>query len=329
MILNSLVSAFNSDHNKKLERLIFDAVYVTESAAVACYPMIGKGDEKEADQQAVNAMRAALNKISISGKIVIGEGERDEAPMLYIGEEVGCGDGPSVDIAVDPLEGTTLCAHAAPNSIAVMAMGESGTLLNAPDVYMDKIAVGIKNFPKDALSLDNTPGMNLKEIARFKNCDISELSVMILNRPRHQELIAKVREAGARVMLIKDGDVAASIATTSSKAGIDAYMGIGGAPEGVLAAAALKVCGGHFLGRLLFSNEEQQERLKTMGTDDFNKQYTLDEMVKGDVIFVATGVTTGSMLKGITKTRDYIKTHSIVMHYETKTIRNIHNKIYL
>lgn len=327
MILNSIISSFNSDHNKKLEKLIYDAVYVSEATAIACYPMIGKGDEKGADNAAVETMRTSLNKVAISGRIVIGEGERDEAPMLYIGEEVGCG-GISVDIAVDPLEGTTLCANASPNSLVTMAIGEEGSILNAPDLYMDKIAVGISGFPHDILNLDNSYESNLKEIAKFKNCDMSDLGVMILKRPRHEELIAKVREAGARIYLIEDGDIAAAIATTNpQKTGIDVYMGIGGAPEGVLAAAALKIHGGHFLGRLLSSTEEQQKRIKEMGIQDITKQYNATEMIKGDVIFVATGVTDGNLLKGVRIKGNAIYTNSIVMHFATRTIRNVSNKI--
>ncbi|MBN8827921.1 MAG: class II fructose-bisphosphatase [Sphingobacteriia bacterium] len=327
MILSNILYALNPDHNKKLEKLIYDAVFITESAAMACMPLIGLGNEKLADQAAVNAMRDAMNKTPFSGKIVIGEGERDEAPMLFIGEEVGCGDGPSVDIAVDPLEGTTLCAHAAPNSLAVLAIGEEGTLLNAPDVYMDKIAVGGCNLPNDLISLDNTPEQNLKEVAKAKKCSVSDLGVMILNRPRHQELITKVRSTGARVHLISDGDIAASIFTTDPSTNIDVYMGIGGAPEGVLAASALKVCGGQFVGRLIAMSDEEKSRVAKMGITDINKQYNINELVKSDCLFVATGVTDGILLKGVKKYNTHYLTNTLVMHYATKTVRNITNKI--
>ncbi|MBM3579501.1 MAG: class II fructose-bisphosphatase [Alphaproteobacteria bacterium] len=273
---------------------------VAELAAIACYDWIGKGDNKAADAAAVKSMRENLNRMNIAGTVVIGEGERDEAPMLFIGEEVGKG-GVEVDIALDPLEGTTICANAGESSLAVIAFAKKGGFLHAPDVYMDKIAVGA-GLPIGIIDLDNSPKKNLQNIAQAKKCDISDLTVMILERPRHQELIAKVREAGARIRLIGDGDVAGVIACTSQNTRVDAYMGSGGAPEGVLAAAALRVIGGQMMGRLVFGdNQRQIERAKKMGIADLNKKYTTEEMAKGDVIFACAGVTDGYMLEGVKK----------------------------
>lgn len=319
----------NPDHNKGVSNLILDAAYITESTAIACYDHIGRGNEKQADQAAVNAMREAMNKVAMFGKIVIGEGERDEAPMLYIGESVGCGDGPDVDIAVDPLEGTTLCAHAAANSIAVIAIGPSGTILNAPDIYMEKIAVGGRNLPKDLVSLEERPSYNINQVAKAKKKSTSEISVMILNRPRHKDLIEEVRASGAIVKLISDGDIAAAISTTDHRSGVDIYMGSGGAPEGVLASAALKVCGGIFQGKLLFdkNNAEQISRANDMGIEDLDKIYNIEDMVKSDVIFCATGVTDGTMLKGVKKVANSIITNTIVMHYLSGTVRMLTTEI--
>lgn len=297
-----------------------EAVRVTEAAALSCSDWMGRGDEKAADQAAVNAMRKALNGLAIDGTVVIGEGERDKAPMLYIGEKVGTGHGPMVDIALDPLEGTTICATGAPNAMAVIAISEHGGFLHAPDVYMSKIAVGA-GLPDGIVDLDATPKENLQNLAKAKKCDISDLVAVILNRPRHEELIAKTREAGARIQLIGDGDVAGVIATSIADAGVDIYMGIGGAPEGVLAAAALRSIGGQIMGRLLFDNEEQKERAKRMGIEDFNQKYTTEMMAKGDVMFAATGVTDGSMLKGVRRSHDAATTHSIVMRSKTGTVR--------
>ena len=297
-----------------------EAVRVTEAAALACSRLMGRGDEKEADQAAVNAMREALNGLTIDGTVVIGEGERDKAPMLYIGEKVGTGEGPKIDIALDPLEGTTLCATGGPNALAVIAMAEKNGFLHAPDVYMSKIAVG-GGLPDGVVDLDDSPASNLKRLAKAKQCEIEDLVVCILKRDRHNEMIAKVREAGARIQLITDGDVAGVIATSRKDTGVDMYMGIGGAPEGVLAAAALRCIGGQFQGRLLFSEEEERARAKRMGITDLNKKYMLEELAKGDVMFAATGVTDGSMLRGVRRFPGGAHTHSIIMRSRTGTVR--------
>lgn len=295
---------------------------VTERAAVAASHLAGRGDEKEADQAAVDAMRKELNELDIAGTVVIGEGERDEAPMLYIGEEVGTGNGPKVDIALDPLEGTTLTAKNMANALAVVAMAEGGSLLNAPDVYMDKIAIG-GGYPEGIVDLDAAPEDNIAALAQAKGVDVSQISVCILDRPRHAELIAAVRKAGAKVSLITDGDVAGVIATTDPSTEIDIYMGIGGAPEGVLAAAALRCIGGQMQGRLVTNNEEQKARAAKMGIKDFDAKYTMEEMASGDVIFAATGVTDGTMLDGIKVTPEGVSTHTIVMRSSTGTVRRI------
>jgi len=310
-------TAFWSDRNFALE-----AVRVTEAAALSCARWMGKGDEKAADQAAVNAMREALNGLSIEGTVVIGEGERDKAPMLYIGEKVGTGTGlgPQIDIALDPLEGTTICAKGGVNALAVIAMAEKGGFLHAPDVYMNKIAVG-GGLPDGVIDLDNSPEKNLKNLAKAKKCDISDLVVVILERERHEQLIAKVREAGAKIQLIADGDVAGIIATAMPTTGVDMYMGIGGAPEGVLAAAALRSIGGQMQGRLIFSKAEEKARAKRMGIDDLNRKYKLDDLAKGDVMFAATGVTDGSMLRGVRRFAGGAITHSIVMRSKTGTVR--------
>lgn len=299
-----------------------EAVRVTEAAALACSHWVGKGDEKAADQAAVNAMREALNGLTIDGTVVIGEGERDKAPMLYIGEKVGTGQGPQIDIALDPLEGTTICATGGANSLAVVALAEHGGFLHAPDVYMDKIAVG-GGLPEGIVDLDHSPQQNIKNLANAKGCDISDITVVILNRTRHAELIAKVRESGARIQLIQDGDVAGVIATASPNTGADIYMGIGGAPEGVLAAAALRSIGGQMQGRLIFNEEDEKARATRMGITDFNRKYSILDMAKGDVMFAATGVTDGSMLKGVKRSLQGATTHSIVMRSKTGTVRII------
>lgn len=323
--MSNLKMAKKKDSSDELtldRNFALEAIRVTEAAALACVNWIGKGDEKAADQAAVNAMRRALNTLSIDGTVVIGEGERDKAPMLYIGEKVGCGQGPAIDIALDPLEGTTICATGGPNALAVVAMAEKGGFLHAPDVYMDKIAVG-GGLPKNVVDLDNSVKENLKNLAKAKKCDIEDLMVCILDRDRHEEMIAKTREAGARVQLIGDGDVASVIATASANTGVHMYMGIGGAPEGVLAAAALRCIGGQMQGRLKFSAADQRERAKRMGITDFTKKYTLEEMAKGNVMFAATGVTNGSMLKGVARTATGATTHSVVMRSKTATVRYI------
>lgn len=315
---NSNNESLTLDRNFALE-----AARVTESAALACSKWMGRGDEKAADQEAVNAMRSALNTLTIDGTVVIGEGERDKAPMLYIGEKVGSGQGPKIDIALDPLEGTTICATGGPNSLAVIAMAEKGGFLHAPDVYMDKIAVG-GGLPENVVDLDNSPLNNLKNLAKAKNCEISDLLVCILERDRHEELIAKTREAGARIQLIGDGDVAGIIATAkSNETAIDLYVGTGGAPEGVLAAAALRCVGGQMQGRLLFNDSEQRERAKRMGVADLNHKYTLEEMAKGNVMFAATGVTDGAMLDGVRRFPGRATTHTVVMRSSTGTVRYI------
>ncbi len=301
--------------------LALEVVRVTEAAALAASRLMGRGDEKAADQAAVDAMRKALNSLAIDGTVVIGEGERDEAPMLYIGEKVGQG-GPRVDIALDPLEGTTITAKGGPNALAVIAMAEQGGFLNAPDVYMDKIAVG-GGLPEGVVDLDNSPETNLKNLAKAKGVEIADLVTCILDRPRHAELIAKVREAGARIMLISDGDVSGVIATSSAGSGVDLYMGSGGAPEGVLAAAALRCIGGQIQGRLLFRNDDERGRAARLGVKDLSKKYTILELAKGDVMFAATGVTDGSMLKGIRRFPGGSTTHSIVMRSKTGTVRVI------
>lgn len=307
--------ALTMDRNFALE-----AVRVTEAAALAASRWMGRGKEKEADQAAVNAMRQALNGLTIEGTVVIGEGERDKAPMLYIGEKVGSGNGPKVDIALDPLEGTTICATGGPNALAVLAMAEKGGFLHAPDVYMSKIAVG-GGLPDGVIDLDDTPAKNLKNLAKAKDCEVSDLVAVILERARHEELIAKVREAGARIQLIQDGDVAGVIATSRPNTGVDIYMGIGGAPEGVLSAAALRCIGGQMQGRLLFSEEEQKTRAQRMGISDLSKKYSMDEMAKGEVMFAATGVTDGSMLGGVRRFHGGAITHSIIMRSKTGTVR--------
>jgi fructose-1,6-bisphosphatase II / sedoheptulose-1,7-bisphosphatase len=312
--------ADTKDQTGKMDRnLALEAVRVTEAAALAASKLMGRGDEKAADQAAVDAMRTTLNSLAIEGTVVIGEGERDEAPMLYIGEKVGSG-GPKIDIALDPLEGTTITAKGLPNSLAVMAMAEHGGFLNAPDVYMDKIAVG-GGLPEGIVDLDKSVAQNLNDLAKAKKLDVNDLVVCILDRPRHSELIARVREAGARIMLIGDGDVSGVIATSTGDSGIDIYMGSGGAPEGVLAAAALRAIGGQIQGRLLFRNDDEKARAKKWGITDLNRKYSMTDMAKGDVMFAATGVTSGSMLKGVRRFHDGAETHSIVMRSKTGTVR--------
>jgi fructose-1,6-bisphosphatase II / sedoheptulose-1,7-bisphosphatase len=301
--------------------LALEAVRVTEAAALAASLLVGRGDEKAADQAAVDAMRQALNSLAIDGTVVIGEGERDEAPMLYIGEKVGSG-GPKIDIALDPLEGTTITAKGGPNALAVIAMAEEGGFLNAPDVYMEKIAVGA-GLPEGVVDLDDTVANNLKNLARAKGADVSELLVCILDRPRHAELIARVREAGARINLISDGDVSGVIATSQPHTGLDIYMGSGGAPEGVLAAAALRCIGGQFQGRLLFRNDEEKARAARWGITDLTRKYDLQDLAKGDVMFAATGVTTGPMLQGVRRFAGGAVTHSVIMRSKSGTVRYI------
>ncbi len=304
--------------------LLLEAVRVTEAAAIASWTWVGRGDEKAADQAAVDAMRNALNELAIDGEIVIGEGERDEAPMLYIGEKVGTG-GPAIDIALDPLEGTTLTAKAMANACAVMAWAPKGTLLNAPDTYMDKIACG-PGLPAGVIDLDKTPAENIKSVAAAKGVKPEDITVCVLDRPRHEKIIASIREVGARVNLITDGDVAGVINTTDPSTGIDLYMGSGGAPEGVLACAALKCVGGQFQGRLVFRNGDERARATRLGITDLDKKYDLDEIVRADAIFAATGVTKGPLLDGVSYKDGFVWTHSLVMNSSTHTVRDVRMK---
>ncbi len=294
-------------------------VRVTEAAALESARLMGRGDEKSADFAAVDAMRRMLSSIQFDGTVVIGEGERDEAPMLYIGEKVGKGGGPKLDLALDPLEGTTICASGGSNSLSVIAIAEEGQFLHAPDTYMQKIAVGPE--AKGAIDLKATPTENLKNIAQAKNCLIEDLTVVILDRPRHSDLIAEVRQTGARIWLIGDGDVSAAIATCKKSSGVDVLMGIGGAPEGVIAAAALRCMGGDFQGRLTFRNDLEKDRARRMGISDLNRVYPIHELASGHVMFCATGVTQGTFLDGVRFVRGGAITHSVVMRSESGTVR--------
>ena len=308
--------------------LVLEMVRVTEAAAVAASRLIGRGDEKAADHAAVEAMRAALNTLDIDGTVVIGEGERDEAPMLFIGERVGAAQGPnpsgqsfpSIDIALDPLEGTTITAKAGPNALAVLAIAEQGNLLNAPDVYMDKLAVG-PGYPDGVIDLARSASDNVRAVAAAKGVAPDEIITCILDRPRHEKLIAELRALGCGIQLIPDGDVAGVIAVTDPDTTIDLYMGSGGAPEGVLAAAALRCVGGQFQGRLLFRNDDERARAARWGVDDLNRIYHLHDLAKGDVIFAATGVTDGSLLEGVKRRKNCITTESVVMRASTGTVR--------
>lgn len=304
-----------------LDTFIFNFIKATEQAAINAYAYLGLGDETLADKAAVDAMRNVLNQIPINGKIVIGEGERDKAPMLCIGEKVGSNqNGTAIDIAVDPLEGTTILAQGKNNALSVLAAAQPGSLLNAPDVYMDKIAIGF-DYPEQIIDLDNSVKENLQNIAAAKKCPISDLMVIVLNRTRHQELIAKIREAGSRIRLIDDGDIAAVINTTNEYA--DVYMGIGGAPEGVLAAAALQTSGGQMCARLLFQDEEEKMRGTKIGIIDFNKQYHLNDLAFGDIIFIATGVTDGSLVRGVKQSNNKISTETLLMLSKNKEVSKI------
>jgi fructose-1,6-bisphosphatase II / sedoheptulose-1,7-bisphosphatase len=301
--------------------LALEAVRVTEAAALSASLLMGRGDERQADQVAVDAMRRALNGLAIEGTVVIGEGERDEAPMLYIGEKVGAG-GPKIDIALDPLEGTTITAKGLTNALSVIAMAQSGGFLNAPDVYMDKIAVG-GGLPEDLVDLDEEPKKNLSALAKAKKCEVRDLVACILDRPRHETLIKKVRDAGARIMLISDGDISGVIATSQPDSGVDIYFGQGGAPEGVLAAAALRCIGGQFQGRLMFRTDEERGRAHKMGVKDLNRKYKMEELAHGEVMFAATGVTNGSLLRGVRRFANGAETYSLVMRSKSGTVRYI------
>jgi len=301
--------------------LTLELARVTERAAVAAARFRGRGDERAADQAAVDAMRRELARLAIDGTVVIGEGERDEAPMLYIGEQVGTRDGPKVDVALDPLEGTTICAKNLPNALAVIAIGEEGGLLNAPDVYMDKIAIG-PGYAKGVVDLDASPTENLHALAKAKGVPVEEIAVCVLERPRHARLIEEIRSVGAAIRLIGDGDVAGIIDTVNpEKSGIDLYLGSGGAPEGVLAAAALSCIGGQMQGRLLLNTDEQRERARRMGVGDYRRKLDMREIAQGDVLFAATGVTDGNLLSGVRFGKRAITTHSVVMRASSGTVR--------
>ncbi|MCG6902607.1 MAG: class II fructose-bisphosphatase [Rhodobacter sp.] len=296
---------------------------VSEAAAMASAKLVGRGDEKAADQAAVNAMRDQLNLLDIKGTVVIGEGERDEAPMLYIGEEVGTGNGPEMDIALDPLEGTTLTAKDMPNALTVIAMAPRGTLLHAPDVYMEKLAIG-PNYPKDLVSLEMSPADRVKALAKARGCAQADITVCVLERPRHEDMIAELRSTGAAIRLITDGDVAGVIHCAEAEiTGIDMYMGSGGAPEGVLAAAALKCMGGQIWGKLLFRNDDERGRAHKAGITDFDKVYSRDDMVTQDVIFAATGVTDGSILAGMKREPGFLETETLLMRSKTGSVRRM------
>ncbi|HEX3432261.1 MAG TPA: class II fructose-bisphosphatase [Rhizomicrobium sp.] len=300
-------------------KLALEAVRVTEAAAIAASRQVGRGDERTADHVAVDAMRSALNGLAIDGEVVIGEGERDEAPMLYIGEKVGLGGVP-VDIALDPLEGTSLTAKALPNALTVIAIAEKGSLLNAPDTYMDKIAIG-PGFPEGVVDLDADPADNIVALAKAKGVPPSEITALVLDRPRHAAIIERVRRAGAAVRLITDGDIAGVIATSDPVTGIDIYLGQGGAPEGVLAAAALRCVGGQIETRLVFRNDEERARAARLGITDLKRKYVLTDLAGGDVVFAATGVTDGAMLDGVHRHGPFVTTSSILMRSGTRTVR--------
>jgi fructose-1,6-bisphosphatase II / sedoheptulose-1,7-bisphosphatase len=305
---------------------VLEMVRVTERAAVAASALVGRGNEKEADAAAVEAMREALNKLDFEGTVVIGEGERDEAPMLFIGEKVGTGKGPKIDIALDPLEGTTITAKAGFNAMAVLAIAEAGNLLYAPDVYMEKLAVG-PGFADDVIDIEKGATWNLDSIAKAKGCRPDELMVCVLDRPRHEALIKELRDIGCGIKLIPDGDVAGVIAVTDPDTQIDVYMGSGGAPEGVLAAAALRCVGGQIQGKLLFRNEEEKARAYRCGIEDLNRVYRLEEMAAGDVIFAATGVTDGSLLEGVKRRKGgAFTTESVVMRASSGTVRWVYGE---
>lgn len=312
-----------ADRPRGMDRnLALEVVRVTEAAALSASRLMGRGDERAADQVAVDAMRGALNSLEIAGTVVIGEGERDEAPMLFIGEKVGTGDGPKLDVALDPLEGTTITAKGLTNALTAIAMAEEGSFLNSPDVYMDKIAVG-GDLPAGVVDLDRTPADNLASLAEAKNVEVADLVACILDRPRHEQLIAEVREAGARIMLITDGDISGVIATSQPESGVDIYLGSGGAPEGVLAAAALRCIGGQMQGRLLFRNDDERARANKCGIVDLDRKYGLLDLTGGDVMFAATGVTNGTMLRGVRRFAGGAVTHSMVMRSVSGTVRYI------
>jgi fructose-1,6-bisphosphatase II / sedoheptulose-1,7-bisphosphatase len=308
--------------------LVLEMVRVTEAAAIAASRWIGRGDNDAADDAAVQAMRAALNELPMCGTVVIGEGERDEAPMLYIGEQVGCvPDGPRIDIALDPLEGTSITAKAGPNALAVLAIAEHGCLLNAPDVYMEKLAIG-PGYPEGTIDLDKSPAENIRAVAKAKGVEPNEIIACVLDRPRHDEIIRQLRELGCGITLIPDGDVAGVITTTDPDTSVDVYIGTGGAPEGVLAAAALRCVGGQMQGRLVFRNDDEVGRAHGWGIEDLNRIYHLEDMAKGDCIFAATGVTDGALLKGVHRRKACVTTESLVMRASSGTIRRVSTEYY-
>ena len=311
-----------ADTDKMDRNLALEAVRVTEAAALAASRLMGRGDERAADQVAVDAMRNALNSLDIEGTVVIGEGERDEAPMLFIGEKVGTGSGPKIDIALDPLEGTTITAKGLTNALAVVAMAEHGGFLNSPDVYMEKIAVG-GGLPEGVVDIGKEPNQNLENLAKAKGCNVEDIVACILDRPRHEALIKKVRDSGARIMLISDGDISGVMATSEEASGVDIYLGSGGAPEGVLAASALRCIGGQMQGKLIFRNDDERERADRCGITDFDRKYDLLDLASGDVMFAATGVTNGTMLNGVRRFSNGATTHSLVMRSKTGTVRYI------
>ena len=309
--------------------LVLEMVRVTEAAAIAASKWIGRGDNHAADQAAVEAMRCALNELPMDGTVVIGEGERDEAPMLYIGEKVGCsqGDGTGIDIALDPLEGATLTANAGPNALAVIAIAEKGCLLNAPDTYMQKLAIG-PGYPDGTIDLNAPVADNIRAVAKAKGVEPNEIIACVLERPRHDQIIAELRALGCGIKLIPDGDVAGVIATADPDTGIDVYLGSGGAPEGVLAAAALRCVGGQIQGKLLFRNDDEVARARRWGIEDLDRVYSIEDMAKGDCIFAATGVTDGSLLKGVHRTKSCVTTESIVMRASSGTVRRVATEHY-
>ena len=308
-----------------LQSLAFSAARAAESAAIAAHALVGRGDKEAADQAAVDALRTGLNAMPMRGRIVIGEGERDEAPMLYIGEEVGTGEGPEIDIALDPLEGTSLTAKGQPNALAVLALSPRGGLLNAPDTYMDKIAVG-PGLPRGVVDLDNSVEDNIRSLAKAKDCDVSDITACVLERERHAKTLSELKRLGCRVILIPDGDVAGVIATTDPDTGVDIYMGQGGAPEGVLAASALRCVGGQMQTRLFFRNDDERARAAKHGVSDLNRKYSLNDLASKDCMFIATGVTDGSLLDGVHFTGEFVETETLIMQSSDKSVRRLFSR---
>lgn len=308
-----------------LQSLAFAAARAAESAAIAAHALVGRGDKEAADQAAVDALRTGLNAMPMRGRIVIGEGERDEAPMLYIGEEVGTGEGPEIDIALDPLEGTSLTAKGQPNALAVLSLSPRGGLLHAPDTYMDKIAVG-PGLPRGVVDLDNSVEDNIRSLAKAKDCDVSDITACVLERERHAKILSELKRLGCRVILIPDGDVAGVIATTDPDTGVDIYMGQGGAPEGVLAASALRCVGGQMQTRLFFRNDDERARAAKHGVSDLNRKYSLNDLASKDCMFIATGVTDGSLLDGVHFTGEFVETETLIMQSSDKSVRRLFSR---